>query len=519
MIWALVRKELLANLLTARLGLAVVFAVVLTVLATWIGSIDYARNYAYYEEQRREHAEELAACTTWRQLDRAMDFVLPPQPLGILSRGLQGTAATGTGLSVGWVPVMLWQNTNAWNVFLNVVGELDATSVVAVLLSFLAVVLGFDGISSERERGTLKLLLANAVPRSSVVIAKLIGGAVSLSVPLALAFAVSLLILVNRPDVVLRADDWLRLVALFGLSCLFLVQVFALSLMVSACVRESSTSLIICLFAWLVGSIGYINLLPSLSRYGVYERPSQEFRDAQILRDETFGRQLREWEQQHPPPGPAWLAGLDRNGVDHFVHPVGLEWMVSRTAYEIDKSLERADAGYRWWPAPLAAEARLIDDWAILSPVTNYQLLAYQVARTTFADGYELAQHARDYRRTWIDYLRGKEAFSSPRWLTDDPVDQPPMIPYPESVTEAMLDPDSPFMRQRTEWAEAQLARVDPASRSLDLRDMPRFHLVEAQRDLGETLGAMTPGLVVLLLTLGGSVLLTFRRFGRTEPH
>lgn len=519
MICILIRKELLTNLRTARLGVSVVFTLMLTVLATGMGSMDFSRNYSHYESRKREIAEERDKVTTWSQAQRATTRVLiPPQPLAILGRGLPGTATQSCGFGVSWIPTMIWLDSEDFNMFLKVISEIDATMVVAVLLSFLAVILGFDGVSSERERGTLKLLLANAVPRSHVILAKLGGGVISLWVPLALAYAVSLLILLNNPDVVLTSQDWIRLVGLFLLSCLFLAQVFALSLMVSAFVRESSTSLAICLFAWLAGSVGYMNLLPSLSRYGVYERPSQEFRDGHARNEETLNRYMEEWDDKHPSPGEAWLVELERDGVRRFTHPEGLAWRLARNEFEVDKRLEFADAEYKWWPEALAEEARLVDRGAILSPVTNYQILAYMLARTTFEDAFETGAATRDYRLTWLEYLRSRGAFTSRRWFTDDPVDQESLIPDPANVTPEMLDADSPFMKGRMVWAEERMKRVDVMSRTLDLSSMPPFNVAEAQRDLGETLAAMVPGLLVLVLSFGVAVLVTFSRFNRDEP-
>lgn len=413
---------------------------------------------------------------------------------------------------------MIWIDSADYNRFLKVISEIDTTMVVGVLLSFLAVILGFDGVSSERERGTLKLVLANAVPRSQVIIAKLVGGVTSLWVPLALAYLVSMLALLNNPDVTLTADDWIRLFGMFLLSCMFLAQVLALSLMVSAFVRESSTSLVICLFAWLVGSVGYMNLLPSLSRYGVHERPSQEFRDGHARNREILDGHMDDWDTRHPAPDDAWLADIDRDGVRHFMHPEGLAWRLARNEFSIDKQLEYADAEYKWWPEALAEEARLIDRWAILSPVTNYQLLSYMLARTTFEDAFEVGAATRDYRLTWIEYLRSRGAFADRRWFTDDPVGQEPLIPDPASVTPEMLDADSPFMQARHAWADQQLLRMDAANRGLDLAALPPFTATEAQRDLGESLAAMLPGLLVLLLSLGIAILVTFTRFNRDEP-
>ncbi|MBT7862269.1 MAG: ABC transporter permease subunit, partial [Gemmatimonadetes bacterium] len=504
MIGILLRKEVLANLRTARLGLAMIFTLVLTALATGMGSVDFSRNWTHYESRMREMNEEQAKVTTWQQVQGAMTSIrIPPQPLGILGRGLVGTATQGSGFGVNWIPTMIWLDSEDFSMFLKVISEIDATMVAAVLLSFLAVILGFDGISSERERGTLKLLLANAVPRSHVVIAKLIGGILSLWIPLALAFVLSLLIILNNPDVSLSGQDLIRLIGMFVLSCLFLAQVFSLSLMVSSFARESATALVICLFAWLAGSVGYMNLLPSLSRYGVEERPSQEFRDGHARNREIFDAQMQEWDQKHPSPSEASMVDYQRDGVRHFMHAEGLAWRLQRNAYEIDKRLEFADAEYRWWPEALAEEARLVDRWAFVSPVTNFQTLSYMLARTTFEDAFELAAATRDHRLTWIQYLRSRGAFTSRRWFTDDPIGQEPMIVDPNAVSVDMLDADSPFMRERTAWAEELMKRVDAQNRSLDVVGMPQFHVSGAQRDMGESLTAMLPGLLVLLLTLG----------------
>ena len=76
MIWILVRKELLTNLLTLRLGIAVIFTVVLAVLTTFIGSLDYSRNVAAYQEEVREAEQDLNQVTVYGQLQPRV--IAPP---------------------------------------------------------------------------------------------------------------------------------------------------------------------------------------------------------------------------------------------------------------------------------------------------------------------------------------------------------------------------------------------------------------------------------------------------------
>jgi hypothetical protein len=231
---------------------------------------------------------------------------------------------------------------------------------------------------------------------------------------------------------------------------------------------------------------------------------------------------LRKWDEQHPPPAQVYFKSITQDGVIRYGHPEGYAWLQNRNAFDFDKQLEMARRVYELQRAnyePLAREALLVDRWSILSPFTNYKTLAKQLAQTTLDDKFFLLKAGHQYRETFISYLRGKQAFSSQRWFTDDPEGQEPMIPYPEQVTPQMLAPDSPFMKARMFWVEQQQkeANKDPRRR-LDLSDLPRFG-GNWQRSLTESLAVMTPGLAVLLLTLGLSVLITMMRVLRYDPR
>ena len=181
---------------------------------------------------------------------------------------------------------------------------------------------------------------------------------------------------------------------------------------------------------------------------------------------------MEEWESRHPGPGEAYLKRLDRNGRVRYAHPKGYQWLQERKSEELNKRLEIADRGYEFQWAnwkPLAREESLVDDWAILSPVTNYQVLAYQLARTSLSDRLRFGRLGREYRQTFISYLRGKGAFTSRRWFSDD-------------------------------------------------ADMPKFG-GRWKRSLGESIEAMTPGLAVLLLTFAASVMVTLMRFLTYDPR
>ena len=521
MIWTLVRKELLTNLLTFRLAVALIFTVVLSALTTVIGSLDFSRNMDAYEKEMRDYQERQAKVTIYRQLEP--NIIVPPQPLSILSKGVMRSTGLRYYFGIDFFFRTPWQlGTNFDSEYMKTLVQIDFVTVVALLLSFLAVILGFDAICGERERGTLKQLLTNSIPRAHIVLAKLMGGMLSLWIPFAVAFVICLLICLANSDVVFSGDDWARLALLFVLSCLFLGQIFALSLMVSSLTRDSDTALIICLFAWLVAGVGYINALPSFARYGYDEPPFQEFLDQNRALWDNLGETMNEWEEKNPSPGEAYLRGIERDGLLRYAHPKGYEWMQRRNEVEWDKRLELADrrGKYRWAnQKPLAQEGFLVDEWGIVSPFTSYQVLSYMLARTTLDDLLFMGRAGMRYRETIISYLRSKNAFASRRWFSDDPPGQEPMIAAPEEVTAEMLAADSPFMRERMAWAEEQEKKAaEDDSRKLGLTDVPKFG-GDWNRSLAASLGVMMPGLVVLLLSFGGAVMIAVMRFLRYDPR
>lgn len=521
MLWTLIRKELLTNLLTLRLSVALVFTVVLCTLTTWMGSLDFSASTRAYEAALKERDENFAEATIYQHVQPSI--ILAPQPLHILSRGASQARAMrwevnveeyyeGTPERVG---------SSQYDDLMRTLVRADFTTVVALLLSFLAVVLGFDCICGEREQGTLRLLLANSVPRAYVATAKLVGGLLSLWVPLAVAFALSLLILLGNPDVHLSADDWSRLGLLLVLSCLTVAAMFAFSAMVSSLTRTSSTSLIICLFAWLVLGVGYANALPALTRYGIDYPPWTEYIEQARAEYGRRGEFMEDWDEKHPPPGGAYLAGHTTRGVLRYAHPIGYEWRERRAEVEFDRTLELADFISRarkqnQWP--LAEQEFAVDRWSILSPLASYRTMAKYLARSSLDDLFHIVRYGFQYRLTYIDYLRTRmESTSWRRWFSDEPPGREPMIADPETVTEEMLLEGSQFMIERQSWVAEQEERArDDPQRQLDLTDLPK-HGDGWRRSLPESLALMGPGLAVLAAALAAFVAITVRRFMRYE--
>lgn len=512
----LVRKELLSHLRTLRWSVVFGCMVLLSALTGVVGSLDFSEAVAAYEKQRLEFGESQDRATVYG--NARYNRYLPPQPVSILARGASSASGYVYVVRLNYKDPIPFPMRTDWSDRLLTLVRVDFATAVGLIGGLLALALGFDTMCGERARGTLSMLLSNSVSRATVVLAKLTGGWLVLSASIAVAFTLNLVIVCLNPDVSLQGDDWIRVGCIFALSCLYLATVFALSTLVSTLTAAPASSLIVCLFAWLAGSVGYANLLPSFSRYLVKERSIQDYRSGYEEMQRQYWQQVRDWEEQHPSPGPAYTTGLERNGVLRYAHPVGYDWLARRNEYMQDKNLEMTEKATEliWGitTAPHLNQALAAERWSVISPYTTYLTLTRYLARSSSDDQLHLGRVGMRYRDQVIDFLR-EHAFGDRRWFTDDPPGQVPMIADPESVTADMLVPGSDYMQERMLWAEQQEqeARRDPR-RKLDRTADPVLPPAW-KRSLTGSLGLALPGLAILALTCVAGVVLSIRRFQR----
>ena len=167
------------------------------------------------------------------------------------------------------------------------VTQVDWGFIIGYVLSLVALLFTFDALSSERESGTLRLMLANSVPRHAVLIGKFFGALISINIPFALAVLLNLLVISTAKDVHLSAEAWGRLGIIFFIALLYTCLFLALGLLVSARMQRSAVSLVVLLLVWIVFVVFTPNTLASI--VGGFSSPmsSDEFQErSSQLKDE-----------------------------------------------------------------------------------------------------------------------------------------------------------------------------------------------------------------------------------------
>ncbi len=140
------------------------------------------------------------------------------------------------------------------------VTKVDWVFIIGSVLSLIALLFTFDVVSGERERGTLRLLLATPIPRYRVLLGKFVGALFSISIPFIIAVLMNLLLISTSPAVHLTADTWVRLGIICGIAVLYVSLFIAFGIFVSACVQRSAVSLVVLLLTW----VTFVVFVPSL---------------------------------------------------------------------------------------------------------------------------------------------------------------------------------------------------------------------------------------------------------------
>lgn len=120
------------------------------------------------------------------------------------------------------------------------------TSLAIYLVPLIALLLGFDAIVGERERGTLDLLLSLPVTRAEILLGKYLGLAAALALATLAGFGAALLPLLGRLD-----GPGLRLYLVFVASAILLGLAFlSLAVLISVTARDRARASGAAIAAW-----------------------------------------------------------------------------------------------------------------------------------------------------------------------------------------------------------------------------------------------------------------------------
>ena len=262
MVWHIIRKEILENLLSLRFILSLVLVICLFAASGFV----FVKNYKqqaddYWKETNKnlsglsEESNQLYKLAFYEQ-----NIYSKPKPLTFCAEGFDKSLPNCfrfDTFAIG-LPEIKGQS----NFMLPHFSDIDWVFIISLIFSFVALVFTYNSICGEKERGTLRLILAGSIPRHKVLIAKYFGVMLTIGVPLFIGLLVSLIIVITSNVTVFSGLDWLKIVTIVFLSFLYLSLFVLLGMFVSSRTGRSVNCMVILLLVW----VGLVILIPSFGR-------------------------------------------------------------------------------------------------------------------------------------------------------------------------------------------------------------------------------------------------------------
>lgn len=243
----IVEKEILENLYSFRFYLIIILLTALMIGSLIVMYRDYNVRLALYETQRASLTPNIAT--------------LPPSQLSILVKGLDDTLSATYDVSMVNGGIQRNSTQQKTNTLFSIISTPDLLYIIRIILSLAALLITFDAICGEKEKGTLRLILSNQIDRNRMLVGKWIGSFISLAVPFLLISLIMIVIFMALPRVSFSRQELWRITGDIGLSLLYVSIFISLGLWISATVHNSSASMAASLLIWTF----LVFLIPQLS--------------------------------------------------------------------------------------------------------------------------------------------------------------------------------------------------------------------------------------------------------------
>jgi len=132
---------------------------------------------------------------------------------------------------------------------------------VSMIGSVLAIFLGFDAFSGERENGSIKLILTRPVYRDQLITGKLIGGGMVIGLLLIITLIVNILLFTAVSRIFPTANEIGRLVAFIFTAFLYMMVILTITLFISIKTSDRTFGFLTMMIIWLF--IGFV--IPQLA--------------------------------------------------------------------------------------------------------------------------------------------------------------------------------------------------------------------------------------------------------------
>jgi len=423
MILRIASKEWLNNIVTPRFITGFVLCLLLIPFSIVISINDYKSKMHVYaiEKAKADEENKAKAYSAYRPV-----IIKKPASLSIFARGISYNVGNRVTVLFGDKPMLTEGNAESRdNPFLNRFFTFDFVSVLVIIMSLMAFLFTYDICTGERESGTLKMMLANPVSRSAILMGKLLGTFLTLVPMLIFSFGLCLLVIMLHSEIAFTASEWIRIGVMILFSAVFLILFMIIGLFVSSQVKHSATSIVICLIVWVV----LLFVIPNLAGYSaksfisVGSSENLEYEINAI--EKEFQDKSQEFSKKQQQPD--WdMISYCWGGEDGFI----LIGEATKSFMERERRINeyceplRIQYADKKWPFreqylhELGKQRKLAVYLSFLSPSEIFKESASALCSTNYESHNNFLEQTRNYRESLIDYYLKNNLFGSFSYFT-----------------------------------------------------------------------------------------------------
>jgi ABC-type transport system involved in multi-copper enzyme maturation permease subunit len=391
MIRHVIRKEMLENLLSLRFVLSLLLVISLFAASGFAFVGKYSQQSRDYWRDANKNLANLGEQTgrLYQLAFYEQQVLRKPKPLTLCAAGFERTLPNSFKFNA--FGSSLPEVKGRGNFTLPHFSDIDWVFIISLIVSFVALVLTYDSICGEKRAGTLRQMLAGAIPRHKILLGKYFGVMLTLGIPLLLGLLVNLVVVVSSKDVAVNGGDWLRIAMIVLLSFMYVSIFVLLGIFVSSRTAHSANCMVVLLLVW----VGLVILIPSSGRIisEVYSRTPTRV---------DLERTIEETEER-----------VTWDVVDRIMdeHP-DLDDPTDTPAAEARLHNARTDAKNRILEDhhnQMVAQAATGRNLTCISPAVVYQRASEAIAGTGINHCVSLYEQTKRYGEILKEYVRGKD--------------------------------------------------------------------------------------------------------------
>lgn len=392
----IIEKEL--REIIGSMKFAVTFAVtsLLLLLTFYVGARNFQMSTEQYNGAKGENLRKLENLTDWQEV-RNFRVFLPPRPISSLIMGVSNDIGRTSEIH-GQGEITPRDSRYGDDPVYAVFRFLDLDFIFQIVLSLFAILFAYDAINGEKERGTLRLTLANSVPKSTYILGKVLGSFLALAIPLLIPILLGCLILLAM-GIPVESDDWFRLALVVAGGYLYFGVFLTLSLFLSSLTRKPATSFLFLLVCWILS----VMIIPrtavllagrAVNVPSVDEIASQKSRYSASLWQEH----RKKMADFRAPEGTEMDKLMEK--FQKYMSDLGEERMKKMDLFTSRLNEERANAQVE--------QERIAFALARISPSAAFSLASSAIASTGIHLRDEYKRQAENYQRAYAEFMKGK---------------------------------------------------------------------------------------------------------------